>query len=398
MEYIPIFYTKREQEALFVEDKTGGLAGSINASSYGLVSSLGINSVSWNKRNLVSGSEVVLGWEGGLGFYGSTPIPRPSGSNLVNSITSLGLANYTVTTGNNFVNLIFNSTGITYQPTSLSQNIAQQIVSCGIVTPFIQPSGSSLVNLISQAGLFQYTLSTPTGSNLYTSLSSINLFPITQVTGNNIFDAGAAIVGGEKPQYSNAYGAAVRMGFLNDTSTQWWTQNNTSLAPLVTTGNAISILLNYPNIVPTQNANTLGIFPWSDATYVTTVSVYFGNVSCSGGSVTRGISFGGTISSSIVTWWNPASFNASIGGGPGVVSPDLFVASNQITFGNQIGGFAFLGLPESNAITEPALGKISPALIFRIINATNTGAVIQCINPYRETINQTTASFRIVAF
>lgn len=409
MEYITPYYTNRELDSLFVEDSPTGVTGSINATCLGLVSLSGLNSISWGQRNLVSGTQKNLSWQGGIGFFGATPVSKPSGSNVVNSVSSLGLASYSAITGSNFPSLIFDATGISYSALTGTQDIALSVSRSGIVTTFSKASGSNFLNIITSSGLVssQYTASTST--NFYTNLNATNIVSVGQITGNNVYSSMANACGATTfvPSYVQLFEATRSLGFL---------YAGNPILPQV--NNVVSLFANFPEIVSPSKAPTLGIWHWSDATFITTTSLHFGIVPSCGGVVTRAVSFGGTISSSVLTWWNPASFSpVSPGETPGVISSAVtLLTSSQVTFGQNIGSLCFLGLPLSmstqtslaygvtygpqyaRTIYLPRTSAICDGLIFKIINTTLTGAVIECTNASRLDANQSTAPFRILAF
>lgn len=115
------YYTKSETNSLFVQNSTTG----VDASSYYLSDSSGIASVAWGDRALYNTSYTpVLYWnsgiqiDGSIGFYGSAPTAKPSGTNIVSGLTSLGLLSYTQPTSTNVVSGLINvgliASGATY--------------------------------------------------------------------------------------------------------------------------------------------------------------------------------------------------------------------------------------------------------------------------------------------
>lgn len=397
MEYIIPYYTNREMDSLFVEDSVTGTTGSINATSLGLIDFSGKNSVSWGNRNLVSASQVNFSWGGGIGFFGQSPVSKPSGSNIVTAVSALGLASYSAITGSNLPNLIFNSTGITYNALS-SQNIATPFILSGIISEFTQPSGSNFINSVTLSGLASQYVA-PTSSNFYTNLNATNFISVNQITGNRVYHsiASAISVATQSAYYKSPYAAAVGLGFLSSNDIDIFLPLQ---APVVAVSNAVSMFSNIPEIVSSSKVPTLGIFPWSDATFSSSVTLNFGLVPSFGGSVTKSISFNGTVSSSVLSWWNPASFSQSISGSPGVSSSLTVVSSSQITFGNNVEGFCFVGLPygQYTVSGSPELSAICRGLAFRVLQITTTNATIQCINATQQDITQSPAPFRILAF
>jgi hypothetical protein len=97
------YYTKSEADAFFVEDASTGAAGSVDATNSKLKDTSATDSVDWQNRKLFDGSTEYLRWDNGLGFFGSSAVAKPSGVNLVNSVSSLGLLSYSTPTGANVV-------------------------------------------------------------------------------------------------------------------------------------------------------------------------------------------------------------------------------------------------------------------------------------------------------
>jgi len=98
------FYTKAEADALFVEDATNGAAGSIDAANRKAKDSAGTDSIDWDNRKLFDGSTEYIRWDNGLGFFNATAIAKPTGSNLINSVSNLGLLSYSTPTQANVIN------------------------------------------------------------------------------------------------------------------------------------------------------------------------------------------------------------------------------------------------------------------------------------------------------
>jgi len=107
------YYTKSESDSKFVEEATTGAAGSINAANWKLEDSSGNDSLDWQNRKLFNGSSERISWSSGLGFFGTTAISKPSGSNLINSVSSLGLISYSAPT---------------------QENVISNLVSCGLLS------------------------------------------------------------------------------------------------------------------------------------------------------------------------------------------------------------------------------------------------------------------------
>lgn len=98
------YYTKPEADSKFVEDLTTGAAGSINATNWKLEDSTSADSLDWQNRRLYDGAIERVKWSGGLGFYGASAIAKPTGSNLINSVSNLGLLSYSTPTQSNVIN------------------------------------------------------------------------------------------------------------------------------------------------------------------------------------------------------------------------------------------------------------------------------------------------------
>lgn len=93
------YYTKSEADNKFVEDLTTGAAGSINAANFKLEDSTSADSLDWQNRKLYDGATERISWSGGLGFYGTSAIAKPSGTNAVSNVISLGLITSSSTYG-----------------------------------------------------------------------------------------------------------------------------------------------------------------------------------------------------------------------------------------------------------------------------------------------------------
>jgi hypothetical protein len=89
------FYTKTQSDALFIQNS----ASNINSSNRFLADSSSVTSVDWGNRKLYKGSSDYFSWNGGIGFYGTTAISKPSGTNVVSNVISLGLIGSSSTYG-----------------------------------------------------------------------------------------------------------------------------------------------------------------------------------------------------------------------------------------------------------------------------------------------------------
>jgi hypothetical protein len=118
------YYTKSETNSLFVKNSTTG----VDALTWSLFDSSGVQSIDWENRTLVdelyndlmyydsSGIALV---STKLGFFpGTTPITKPSGTNIVSGLTRLGLLSYTQPTAVNVVSGLINTgliaSGVSY--------------------------------------------------------------------------------------------------------------------------------------------------------------------------------------------------------------------------------------------------------------------------------------------
>jgi len=112
------YYTKAEANALFVEDSSSN----VDASNRILNASDSSYSVDYGNRTLYDSSfNPIFVWSGGgttlqssfasvnttcIGFFGSTPITKPSSTNIVSGLTNLGLLSYTQPTAVNVVSAL----------------------------------------------------------------------------------------------------------------------------------------------------------------------------------------------------------------------------------------------------------------------------------------------------
>jgi len=137
------YYTKAEADALFLEDSTGN----VDATNRRLKNSGGTTIVDYGASLFgasgmvnLSASQVTIGnfpvyinstvtatgavsfgggmaVSGNLGFYGTTPIAKPSGSNLINSVSNLGLLSYSTPTQANIINNLVSAGIFSSSPT-----------------------------------------------------------------------------------------------------------------------------------------------------------------------------------------------------------------------------------------------------------------------------------------
>jgi len=114
------YYTKAETNSLFIQNSTTG----IDASNYILNDASAVPSIYWNDRALSDASNTeVLNYNFGvqlnafLGFYGTTPTAKPTGTNIVSGLTNLGLLSYTQPTATNVVTNLINTGLITNSAT-----------------------------------------------------------------------------------------------------------------------------------------------------------------------------------------------------------------------------------------------------------------------------------------
>jgi hypothetical protein len=115
------YYTKAESNSLFIQNSVT----CIDASSRVLYDASAIPSIYWNDRvlNDASNNEILnytagVQLSGNLGFYGTTPTAKPTGTNIVSGLTNLGLLSYTQPTAVNIVSGLINTgliaSGVTY--------------------------------------------------------------------------------------------------------------------------------------------------------------------------------------------------------------------------------------------------------------------------------------------
>ena len=109
------YYTKAESDALFVEDSTAN----VDATNRKLKDASSVLSLDYGARKLYDslGAE-TLRWDSGIGFFGTTATTRPSGQNVVSSLTNLGLINYTQVSSANIVSA-FVQTGLLQTTTTI---------------------------------------------------------------------------------------------------------------------------------------------------------------------------------------------------------------------------------------------------------------------------------------
>jgi hypothetical protein len=187
------YYTKSEANALFVEDSTSGTAGSIDAASFKLRDSSGNESVDWQNRKLFDGATEYVRWDNGLGFYGATAIAKPTGVNLINSVSSLGLLSYSTPTGNNVVSNLVSagilSTSATYGvfPASIKTITTTVTLSFGTVNANDTTSVSTTVTGVSANDIVLLGLPTALSAGLafYAHVSAADIVEVDAVNGTN---------------------------------------------------------------------------------------------------------------------------------------------------------------------------------------------------------------------
>lgn len=104
---LALYYTAAQVDAGFIADSPTNVRASLRS----LRSSSGVTSVDYGNRVLVSGAgSNAISYATGLafantpmGFYGGAVTAKPTGSNLINSITATGLLSYTAPTQSNVV-------------------------------------------------------------------------------------------------------------------------------------------------------------------------------------------------------------------------------------------------------------------------------------------------------
>jgi len=118
---LALYYTKAQVDAGFIEDS----ATNVDATNRILVGSDAFFSVDYGNRYLYSDTlSPILDWSGGgivldssfayfnatcIGFFGATPITKPSSTNIVSGLTNLGLLSYTQPTATNVVTSLINT-------------------------------------------------------------------------------------------------------------------------------------------------------------------------------------------------------------------------------------------------------------------------------------------------
>ena len=169
MAYIVKYYTDQELHDLFVENSVTGADRSINATSRILLDSNATTSINWDGREFLSGNNIYLKWNDGIGFFGSSTTAKPSGVNLISSITSLGLLSYTTPSGENLIASV-SSVGLVAFTPPTQPNFVSSITKAGIIN-YTQPSGSNLAQSLTKSGIIEAAYSAPSGSNLINALS-----------------------------------------------------------------------------------------------------------------------------------------------------------------------------------------------------------------------------------
>jgi hypothetical protein len=96
------YYTKSEANALFVEDSSSG----VDATNRALYDSNGLPTLDWENRSFydATANPVMIFTSGmafnaNIGFYGTTPIAKPSNINVVSGLINLGLISNGATYG-----------------------------------------------------------------------------------------------------------------------------------------------------------------------------------------------------------------------------------------------------------------------------------------------------------
>jgi len=81
------YYTKAEVDSGFVAISSGN----VDSTNRILNDSDTDDSVNWQTRKLLKGSAEYLRWDSGIGFFGSSAVSQPSGTNAVANVISTGL-------------------------------------------------------------------------------------------------------------------------------------------------------------------------------------------------------------------------------------------------------------------------------------------------------------------
>lgn len=187
------YYTKSEVDSIFVEDASTGVAGSVDAANWKLKDSSADSSIDWQNRKLFDGATEYVRWDNGLGFYGATAIAKPTGVNLINSVSSLGLLSYSTPTGNNVVSNLVSagilSTSATYGvfPASIKTITTTVTLSFGTVGANDTTSVTTTVTGVSANDIVLLGLPSALSAGLafYAHVSATDIVEVDAVNGTN---------------------------------------------------------------------------------------------------------------------------------------------------------------------------------------------------------------------
>lgn len=89
------YYTKAEVDSGFVAISSGN----VDSTNRILNDSATDDSINWQTRKLLRGSAEYLRWDSGIGFFGSSAVSQPSGTNAISNVISTGLIANSTTYG-----------------------------------------------------------------------------------------------------------------------------------------------------------------------------------------------------------------------------------------------------------------------------------------------------------
>lgn len=269
------YYTKSEVDALFVEDLSTGVTGSVDAANHSLRDLSAVKSIDWRQRTLfdsAGGSVITYGAGLGhtatcLGFYSTTPTAQPTNTNVLSALVDVGLIATTVTLGNVVSQSIVN---VDASGQALYSGGQQSINWAGRA---LRNSNGTTVAFWNSTALSIGQSAAPSNLVLVDS-SSINSISFGQSFGSKIGTA-----------------TAQKIGFWNATPVTQPNQDN-----VVTALRGCGLLAGGPGV------STYGILPLSSKTLTTTATIDFGtlnghaissgNVTITGASVGDVVLFG----------------------------------------------------------------------------------------------------------
>jgi hypothetical protein len=241
------YYTKAESNALFFPSVCGGF----NFTAGALLDGGAVTAINYNTRNLLdaSGNNAVSWGDGvqfqsaGLGFYGATPIIKPTNTDLINAVSSLGLIGSGVTygtitfpgfDGNSATTFTFTAPTIVL-PTLASISMGTSGLKIGTTTgqrvgffnaaPVAQPVTMNVISALTNLGLIasSVTLGVITGfiSDSATNVDATNR-KLFRTSSNALgVDYGNGIAYGLNDQHSINYGQRALKVSSGVTSAEW---------------------------------------------------------------------------------------------------------------------------------------------------------------------------------